>query len=67
MFAEKEIYSPAYSDIPLTNIEEVNFYSDLLYINIASELYPYGDIRGQLITIDYPNNVLFFPLSPFVF
>jgi hypothetical protein len=49
--------SPFISDVSLTDIEEQNFFGDLMYLNLRSEKNKNGEIRGQLITIDYPDQV----------
>ena len=43
----------AYGTVQLSLSEEDAIYEDLLYLNVPSTANPTGDIRGQLITIDY--------------
>jgi len=51
--------SPFYNSLGLTINEQTSFYSDLLYLNVASTTNPTGEIRGQMITIDYINELSF--------
>mmetsp|Transcript_4558 Transcript_4558/g.16035 ORF Transcript_4558/g.16035 Transcript_4558/m.16035 type:complete len:557 (+) Transcript_4558:115-1785(+) len=48
-----EFTSPAFDNVQLTQHEGERLVEDLLFLNIRSEQNPDGDIRGQLITIDY--------------
>lgn len=45
--------SPAFDNVQLTQREGEDLLEDILFLNIRSENNPDGDIRGQLITIDY--------------
>ena len=37
----------------------MDFYSDLHYLNVLSQSNPSGEIRGQMVTIDYAYAVRF--------
>lgn len=51
--------SPAYDSMTLSIDEQENFIDDLIYLNLLSRKNPNGEIRGQLISIDYPESVGF--------
>ena len=49
--------SPVFESETLTVTEANDFYQDMLYLNLASSGNPSGEIRGQMITIDYIDEV----------
>ena len=58
------VVSPVFEAATLTVSEANDFYQDMLYLNLASVSNPSGEIRGQIITIDYIDEVCYF-LNPF--
>lgn len=55
----KDAVSPAYENVDYTISEEEDFFSDLHYLNLLSVNNPSGEIRGQMVTIDYVNEIAF--------
>jgi len=51
--------SPLFSNVQLTVGEQTQFLEDLLYLNIKSSNNPSGEIRGQIVTIDYIEDAAF--------
>lgn len=50
IFSFTTLNSPInYTSVPLTESQEEDLKSNLFYVNIHSEAYPEGEIRGQLI------------------
>lgn len=51
--------SPLFDVLQLTRSENDALLNDLLYLNVNSQTNPLGDIRGQLVSIDYIANGAF--------
>eukprot|EP01095_Lingulamoeba_sp_RSL-Kostka_P002695 TRINITY_DN13606_c0_g1_i1.p1 TRINITY_DN13606_c0_g1~~TRINITY_DN13606_c0_g1_i1.p1 ORF type:complete len:651 (+),score=275.06 TRINITY_DN13606_c0_g1_i1:40-1992(+) len=55
----EEADNPIFDELTYTIGEETDLFEDLHYLNLRSRINPKGDIRGQMITIDYMENVAF--------
>lgn len=51
--------SPLATVFPLTTQEDEDLFLDLLFLQVTSDSNPTGEIRGQLISIDYINQPAF--------
>lgn len=51
--------SPLATVFPLTTQEDEDLFLDLLFLQVTSESNPTGEIRGQLVSIDYINQPAF--------
>mmetsp|Transcript_127592 Transcript_127592/g.190188 ORF Transcript_127592/g.190188 Transcript_127592/m.190188 type:complete len:593 (-) Transcript_127592:76-1854(-) len=59
VYSFKNAQSPSFQTVQYTINEESDFFKDLHYINVLSNRNPTGEIRGQIVTIDYIDELSF--------